>query len=43
MKYVIVIADGMADEPLDELNGKTPVVEANTPNMDFIAKNGYTG
>ncbi len=43
MKYVIVIADGMADEPLEELNGSTPVVEANTPNMDFIAKNGYTG
>ncbi len=43
MKYVIVIADGMADEPLEQLNGKTPVVEANTPNMDFIAKNGYTG
>lgn len=43
MKYVIVIADGMADEPLEELNGKTPVVEANTPNMDFIAKKGYTG
>ena len=43
MKYVIVIADGMADEPLEALNGSTPVVEANTPNMDFIAKNGYTG
>lgn len=43
MKYVIVIADGMADEPLKQLNGSTPVVEANTPNMDFIAKNGYTG
>ncbi|RAP50437.1 MAG: hypothetical protein BZ136_01295, partial [Methanosphaera sp. rholeuAM74] len=43
MKYIIVIADGMADEPLKQLNGQTPVVEANTPNMDFIAKNGYTG
>ncbi|RAP47562.1 MAG: cofactor-independent phosphoglycerate mutase [Methanosphaera sp. rholeuAM6] len=43
MKYVIVIADGMADEPLEALNGNTPVIEANTPNMDFIAKNGYTG
>lgn len=43
MKYVIVIADGMADEPLKQLDGKTPVVCANTPNMDFIAKNGYTG
>ncbi len=43
MKYVIVIADGMADEPLKEINNETPVVHANTPNMDFIAKNGYTG
>ncbi|RAP51937.1 MAG: cofactor-independent phosphoglycerate mutase [Methanosphaera sp. SHI613] len=43
MKYVIVIADGMADEPIDEIDGKTPVMVANTPNMDFIAKNGYTG
>lgn len=43
MKYIIVIADGMADEPLEQLNGQTPVVEANTPNMDFIARNGYTG
>lgn len=43
MKYVIVIADGMADEPLKEINGETPVVHANTPKMDFIAKNGYTG
>ena len=43
MKYVIVIADGMADEPLDEINGETPVVHANTPNMDFIAREGYTG
>ena len=43
MKYIIVIADGMADEPLKQLDGKTPVVEAKTPNMDFIAKNGYTG
>ena len=39
MKYVIVIADGMADEPLEALNGSTPVVESNTPNMYFIAKN----
>ncbi|MBE6493779.1 MAG: cofactor-independent phosphoglycerate mutase [Methanosphaera stadtmanae] len=43
MKYVIVIPDGMADEPIDELDGQTPVMKANTPNMDFIAKNGYTG
>ena len=43
MKYVIVIVDGMADEPLDEINGETPKDHANTPNMDFIAREGYTG
>lgn len=43
MKYIIVIADGMADEPLKELNGETPVMKASTPNMDKIAREGYTG
>jgi 2,3-bisphosphoglycerate-independent phosphoglycerate mutase len=43
MKYVIVIPDGMADEPVKELDNKTPVVVAKTPNMDYIANNGYTG
>ncbi|MDO5851018.1 MAG: cofactor-independent phosphoglycerate mutase [Methanobacteriaceae archaeon] len=43
MKYVVVIPDGMADEPVDELGGKTPVVASNTPNMDFIAANGFCG
>ena len=43
MKYAILIADGMADEPLKKLKGRTPLEVAETPNMDFIAKNGRTG
>jgi 2,3-bisphosphoglycerate-independent phosphoglycerate mutase len=43
MKYVILVADGMADYPVDDLEGKTPLEAAKTPNMDFIAKNGRVG
>jgi len=38
MKYVILIGDGMADEPLDELEGKTPLEVARTPHMDALAR-----
>ena len=34
MKYIVVLGDGMADEPLEELGGKTPLEYAQTPNMD---------
>ena len=37
MKYVILQGDGMADWPIDELGGKTPLEYARTPNMDYIA------
>ena len=37
MKYIIVLGDGMADWPIDELNGKTPLSYANTPTMDQMA------
>lgn len=37
MKYVVVLGDGMADEPLAELGNKTPLQVADTPNMDKIA------
>ena len=43
MKYVVVIGDGMADYPLKELGGKTPLQGANIPNMDKIALNGVSG
>ncbi|MBW1903328.1 MAG: cofactor-independent phosphoglycerate mutase [Deltaproteobacteria bacterium] len=36
-KYILLVGDGMADYPLPELNGKTPLETANTPNMDRIA------
>ena len=43
MKYVIVLADGMADEPIQQLDGMTPMEFAKTPNMDILAQNGTVG
>jgi 2,3-bisphosphoglycerate-independent phosphoglycerate mutase len=43
MKYVVVIGDGMADLPLKELDGETPLQRANIPNMDIIASKGVSG
>lgn len=43
MKTILFLADGMADEPLDKLNGKTPLEYANTPAMDSIARMGASG
>ena len=40
MKYIILLGDGMADYPIDSLNGKTPVEYAHTPNMDRMAAEG---
>jgi len=40
MKYLVLVPDGMADEPVEQLEGKTPLEVAKTPNMDFIVKNG---
>ncbi len=38
MKYVIVLGDGMADEPIEALGGKTPLEYASTPEMDRLSK-----
>ena len=43
MKYIVVLGDGMADEPIDELNGKTPLEYAKTPAMDRIAPKSEIG
>lgn len=43
MKYLIVLCDGMADEPLEELNGMTPLEAAETPNMDRLAPDSEIG
>jgi len=43
MRYVVIVGDGMADYPVEELGWKTPLEAANTENMDFIAKEGKCG
>ena len=43
MKYVIIIPDGGADLPIDELDGLTPLESARTPNLDALAKSGRVG
>ncbi len=43
MKYLLVLGDGMADEPLAGLSGMTPLEYADTPNMDMIAREGASG
>ncbi len=43
MKYIVVLGDGMADEPMEALGGKTPLMYADTPVMDLLAKTGEVG
>ncbi|MBW2631782.1 MAG: cofactor-independent phosphoglycerate mutase [Deltaproteobacteria bacterium] len=43
MKYIVLLGDGMADYPLSELGGKTPLEFADTPNMDVMAARGTVG
>lgn len=43
MKYVIILGDGMADEPLTELGDKTPLESANTPMLDRLSKISEVG
>jgi len=43
MKYILIVPDGAADLPLDELGGKTPLEVARTPFMDDLAAKGVVG
>lgn len=43
MKTLIILGDGMADEPIEALGGKTPLQYAKTPYMDKLAELGVTG
>jgi len=43
MKYAIVVPDGAADLPLDELDGRTPLEAAKKPNTDWVAMHGKCG
>ena len=42
-KHIVLLGDGMADRPLQELDGRTPLMAARTPNMDRIADRGVIG
>ena len=37
-KYIVVLGDGMADEPIESLGGKTPIAYASTPALDRLSK-----
>ncbi len=43
MKYIVILGDGMADEPIDELGKKTPLEVAETLYMDEMAKHAEVG
>ena len=43
MKYAIILPDGAADEPIESLDGKTPLEAADKPNMDWISSQGRQG
>jgi 2,3-bisphosphoglycerate-independent phosphoglycerate mutase len=43
MKYLLILADGLADYKITELGGKTPLEYAQTPNMDYLARTSIIG
>ena len=43
MKHIIILGDGMADHPVAELGGLTPLETANKPSIDFLAREGRCG
>lgn len=43
MKTIVILGDGMADNPIEALGGKTPLQYAKTPYMDMLARTGCTG
>jgi len=43
MRTILVVGDGMADRPLKELGGETPLEAAETPNLDAVARGGICG
>src|SRR3954467_5673768 len=43
MKYVVCVPDGCADEPIDELSGRTPLEVASTPVLASLARRGHVG
>ena len=43
MKYIVILGDGMADYPVPELGGKTPLQAARKPRIDALARRGEMG
>ena len=43
MKYVVILGDGMADYPVPELGGATPLMKAFKPNIDRMCEFGELG
>ena len=43
MKYLIIVPDGSADDPIDSLSGKTPLEAAALPYIDALAARGELG
>ena len=43
MKYIIILGDGMADEPIGSLGGRTPLQAACKPSIDRVAALGRSG
>jgi len=43
MKYIVLVGDGMADLPMEELGGRTPLNIAEKPGMNYLAQNGING
>ena len=43
MKYLVILADGLADEPMPELEGRTVVMAAHTPNIDHLCRRSVCG
>src|SRR3989304_7818462 len=42
-KFLFIVLDGLGDRPIKELGNKTPLEAAETPNMNFLVKNGTCG
>lgn len=42
-KYIVAVPDGMADEPIEKLGGRTPLAAARKPHMDSLARQGVVG
>ena len=41
MKYLVILTDGMSDEPQAQLNGLTPLQAAKTPHLDRLAQTAF--